>query len=81
MGHRLRRTNKVGKNRFCDLCEAPALMMSNIAYGYCRCDFDLCEPCHNNLPDHHDAIPVQCNMRKLMELSMMEDVDSGSEWK
>lgn len=82
MGHRLRRSNKVGCNRYCDMCEIPAQLMSSTAYGYCRCGFDLCVPCHNKLPEHNDTVPAKYKVKDLIRLaSEVEEEDSSSEWK
>ena len=83
LGHKLKMRKKPGKSRFCDLCDAPAsLMSSQEVYGFCPCDFDLCQACHGKVPENDPRIPVKWNARKMWPLSLVNDDDSGdSDWK
>lgn len=65
------------------MCQVPAQLMSNTAYGYCRCGFDLCVSCHNNLPEFNELIPVRYKASDLMRLAVEpeDDGNSSSEWK
>jgi hypothetical protein len=83
LGHPLKTRKKAGKNRFCDLCDVPAgLMSSSEVHGFCKCDFDLCGVCFAKLPENDSRIPMKWNSKKLWPLSRVSASDEDeSDWK
>ena len=82
MGHKLKERKKPGRYRFCDFCGVPAGLLSREkVYGFCECDFDLCAPCHQKLPEKNEKIPLRWDPRKVYPLSVVDDDSEDSDWK
>ena len=44
---------------YCDFCGTAAHLLGPIVYRDTDCNFDICEVCYVNLPEHHDLVPFK----------------------
>ena len=65
MGHKILKKKRLTKKLYCDFCDAPAFVISKNAYGFCKCNFDLCEVCYDKLPETNSLIPMKSNLSRL----------------
>jgi hypothetical protein len=62
-----------------DFCDSPAGLTSQNVYGFCACDFGMCEGCHSRLPEHCELIPLRWSARQLWPFSAIDAMTPRTE--
>lgn len=58
IGHELEVNNFSGNSLTCDFCGIVALVFDKVSFGDRTCNFDICLPCHNKLPEDNHMLPL-----------------------
>ena len=58
MGHAFSRVEQQGDEKtICDFCGLVNSVKGNVVYSDSKCGFDVCEECHEKLPNAHPLVP------------------------
>jgi hypothetical protein len=54
--------------------------MGENSYGYCPCDFDLCEICQGQAPTENEILPLLSRLEELARVAVIVEGTEESEW-
>lgn len=58
IGHLYSKKEVTSKSSVCDFCGVSISIFGKISFRDTICNFDVCENCHNGLPEAHPLVPL-----------------------